>query len=350
MHSIKNILLKQSDGYNTFSADFLDNDKNSCENIWFKTPHKINAVRDIFLVSTLIPCMKMNSDLNIDGSIDFELLTSLRLIQAKFNNWFKDLNIINVKNASFNNSIQYDISQKSVACFFTGGVDSFYTLLKNNNEITKIVYVHGFDIWLQEKEFRQMVSKRLHELAHELGKELIEVETNLLDFSYKICDWEKHYHGAALASIALLLSKTIRKIYIPSSFSYESLIPWGTHPELDYLWSTEEIEIVHDGCELNRLEKVRYISKYQSVMDHLRVCLDRSSGKYNCSRCEKCIRTMTSLYICGTLSLSKSFDNYLTPDMISNMDISKSYLKVFSKENYDQLMEGDIKEALKNKI
>ena len=35
-----------------------------------------------------------------------------------------------------------------VACFFSGGLDSFHTHLKHREEVTHIIFVYGFDIAL----------------------------------------------------------------------------------------------------------------------------------------------------------------------------------------------------------
>lgn len=346
MAIIKNIELKSEDGFNIFQATFCQDNEFQ---LWFRTKAEINPIADVFLSCTLVPCMKTGCSLNMNYEISPLLHNSIDKIQDVFSGWYTELKKIWVRPSNIRNADSIDKNKKEVACFFTGGVDSFYTLLKHNSEITKIIYVHGFDIWLQETEFREMISKRINQIAKELGKELIEVETNILDFSYKICDWAGQYYGSALASVALLLSKTIGKVYIASSLNTEVLYPRGSHPDLDYLWGTEEIEIIHDGCESTRLDKVKVISKNQIVLNHLRVCLDRRLGLYNCSKCEKCIRTMISLYIAGALDKSKTFENCLTPEMISSIKMTDNSL-IFARENYNELENGEIKSALLNKM
>ena len=38
--------------------------------------------------------------------------------------------------------------------------------------------------------------------------------------------------------------------------TYAHLGPLGSHPLLDPLWSSEDVELVHDGCEATRLDKL----------------------------------------------------------------------------------------------
>jgi len=108
-------------------------------------------------------------------------------------------------------------------------------------------------------------------------------------------------HGAALAHVALLLEPWLRTVYVPSTFDVDHLIPWGTRPDLDPLWSTGRLELLHDGAKQSRLEKTRRIVDTPVVLRHLRVCNLHPDGAYNCGRCRKCITTMLALESAGAL-------------------------------------------------
>lgn len=311
---------------------------NQIDRLWYKTSGKVNMISDLFLVSTLIPAMKLGQDLHLAGGISNKLYNNLPEIQDILSTWYPELKKIKVivpVTASERDNIMY----KKVACFFSGGVDSFYTLLKHNSEISTIIYVRGFDVNLHEKDYLDMMSTRVRKMAGELGKELIEVETNIHEFGDQYVDWSHQYHGSALASVANLLSDQISKIYIPSSYTYKDLFPWGTHPLLDRLWATDGIEIVHDGCEASRVAKIQAIISNPCVIDHLRVCIDRTKGLYNCGECEKCIRTMISLHALGVLSKCKTFGE-LNLDHIRNMKIDEHSL-IFAQENLKLLNNND---------
>lgn len=312
--------------------------------LWYKTSAEINPTADIFLISTLIPAMKLGENLHVKGDISAYLLQQINTIQDILHCWYPELKKIEVKYDSL--APNSCISDRKVACFFSGGVDSFYTLLKHIDEITTIVYIRGFDVDVDEITYLDMMSRQVKKMAAELGKELIEVETNIHVFSDKYVDWSYHYHGSALASVASLLSGQISKIYIPSSYNYKNIFPWGTHPLLDNLWSTERVEIIHDGCEASRIQKIKKIISNNCVLNHLRVCTDRTSGRYNCSNCEKCIRTMLSLYALGCLSKCITFPKELDMASISKL-VYNDHTLIFANENFNALPEGQIKEALK---
>lgn len=346
MAEIKNITISRDGDMNRFSADFEGGGQKA--NIWFRTKEEVNPIADVFVACALVPCMRMREDLSLDGPISARLSGSIGRINDIMLGWYpSEMKRVLLRGSIPETRVKAD--GKKVACFFTGGVDSFYTLLKHLHEIDTIVYVHGFDLWLHEEEFRKSTSARIRDMAAKLGKELIEVETNLLYFSHKVCDWPSQYYGSALASVALLLSKTIGKMYIASSLNTEVLYARGSHPDLDFLWNTEEIEIVHDGCESTRLGKVMAISKNDVALDNIRVCLDRRWGKYNCSKCEKCVRTMLSLHISGALEKSGTFEHALTPELISSLGMTSNSL-IFARENYAALSDGPLKDALGKKI
>lgn len=164
--------------------------------------------------------------------------------------------------------------------------------------------MHGFDVFIREQRRREQGSLTAREVARELGKSLIEVETNLRTLfsmaSDRLVHWDE-YHGAVLASVALLFQHRFRKVLAPASLAYDQLFPWGSHPVLDPLWGTELTDFEHDGCEARRPERVAYISKHESALKWLRVCHRSPDNRQNCGRCEKCLRTMINLRAAGAL-------------------------------------------------
>ena len=234
-----------------------------------------------------------------------------------------------------------------VGVFFSGGVDSFYTLLRHESEITDLIFVHGFDIPLGETSLRNKTSEMVRRVSSELGKRTVEVETNLRQFLEPHVDWGREAHGAALAAVGHLLSPALRRIYIPASHVYDQLDPWGSHPHLDPLWSSEALEFFHDGCEASRLQKVAFVSGSDLVMQSLRVCWKNPNGVYNCGRCEKCLRTMISLHVAGALNRCATFDTPLDVKRVSRIRFLPENTRAFVRENLDALGHTPLDEALR---
>jgi hypothetical protein len=195
-----------------------------------------------------------------------------------------------------------------VGLFFSCGVDSYYSLLKNVQDhpadeetITDLIVVHGFDITFGRRNTKLFPTllANAEKAGREFNKNVFPVATNLKDYGDKYVDWGALYHGAFLASAGLSIESVIDRIWIASSHSYRRMIPWGSHPDLDPLWSTERESFVHGGSEATRVEKIGFITKLPLAMETLHICTVRPySGKvYNCGLCEKCLRTMVGLHI-----------------------------------------------------
>src|SRR5207302_11088078 len=115
--------------------------------------------------------------------------------------------------------------------------------------------------------------------------------------------------------------------------------PWGAHPLVDPRWSTEAVDVVHDGCEANRIEKIRrQIASSPLALQSLRVCWRGDSASYNCGECPKCLRTMLALHLAGTLPRATTFP----PNFAPTTAVRRMLLPVFRPQD----MVSDIRAAL----
>jgi len=248
----------------------------------------------------LVPAMKKGQSLTVEGAFVEGLESQIGRFQEIFSCWYPEFQNITVS-ATGGARAADTKPVAGAAVFFSGGVDSLFTLLKHQEEITHAIFVHGCDIPLERESHRAMVSERLKEACREFRLVLIEVETNLLAFSDPKAHWGYHYHGSALAAIAMMASASFGKVFIGSTAMWRDLYPWGSHPLTDPLWSIPELEIVHDGCEARRVDKLQLLSTDDRALRHLRVCWENEEDAYNCGRCEKCLRTMVGLRLVGAL-------------------------------------------------
>lgn len=200
------------------------------------------------------------------------------------------------------------------------GVDSFYSLLKNERDhpderttVTHLLSVHGFDAahggW--DERFPSDLLEGFQGVAAEKGKNLVPVVTNVRNVGARLAPWTM-MHGGALASVALALGTAFSRVTIAASSTYANLVPWGTHPLLDPLWSTESLTVVHDGCEMDTIDKTWFVSESSLVMDWLRVCPGYGS-EYNCGRCMKCQRTMIDLMLQDRLDRCRTLPHEIDP-------------------------------------
>lgn len=298
------------------------------QEVWYKIPPGPAQAGEALLAATLLPAMRRGLSLQIPGEVSPRLLTAIPRIQKLLQGW--DARFQRVIVDAHPGSVPVG-ARGDIGLLFSGGVDSFYTLLKHRGEINELIFVHGFDLPLGRVALRGEISRKLRLAAAELKKPLIEVETNLRAFSDRHVPWEM-YHGAALASVALLLSPRFSRIYIAGTRHSADLVPWGSHPDLDPLWSIENMAVEHDGTEATRPEKVKAIAADTTALKYLRVCWENRGGRYNCGRCEKCLRTMVSLRIAGALDRCATFARGLDLTAVARL-VPPDHLRYHVEEN-----------------
>lgn len=305
--------------------------------IYFKsTLEKIDFSQESQLAASILPAMKCKTPIrNYSGNLSF--LKNVSTIQDIYSSWSNDLTKIPIAEGKKNDRSKKAFSNNRVGVFFSGGVDSFYSAVKNAGNITDLIFVHGFDINLNNILLRDKVSERLSAVAESLEVNLIEVETNLRDMLDMFVKWGPLGHGAALATIGHLFPNYFRRILIPATYTYSSLFPWGSHPVLDHLWSTPTLEFIHDGCEATRVQKISFFSGNKTAQENLRVCWRNINDSYNCGKCEKCIRTMINLLANDCLDKFKVFDSILTPAKVLSIRAQKESVRSFVLENLDKL-------------
>jgi hypothetical protein len=214
-----------------------------------------------------------------------------------------------------------DYRLKGKAIFFSGGVDSFYSLLREGLDVSHLIFVHGFDIPIHDEVRFAAFEPALHQIARECGVTPVIVRTNLRDHHLtQGMDWERG-HGAALASVAHLLSDQIGVAVVPSSYTYGNFRPWGTSWHTDHLFSSQRVRLQHADASLWRADKLAAIADHHLVQKHLRVCSENRRAVGNCGYCEKCLRTMISLELAGRLQDFDAFRFEETlPQLIDRAD------------------------------
>lgn len=288
------------------------------------------------MLLAMLPAMQLGIPMAPAGAVSKTLSANLRNLSEIFAGWFSVYQPLEI--------IAEDTYQATpantgrVGSFFTGGVDSFYTFLKHQQEVTDLIYVHGYDLQLDDHSRRQAISLMGRSIAEKAGIRFIEIETDSQELFKEFGDWGVNSHGVALGMAGRLLTGILDKIYIPSSFAQEDLMPWGSHPDTDPLLSDERLQFVHDGCEAERAHKIQTIKDSGLALEHLRVCWERVEGAYNCGVCEKCLRTMTTLWALNALSNSKTFPPSIDVSRIKKLLLTSDSSRKFAKENI-RLME-----------
>lgn len=285
------------------------------------------------------PAMRTCPELSCRAALSATFTANLRAFTEHFSRWYPE----DYRPVSLRPDQAITPPQRSgkgrTGTLFTGGVDSFYTLLKHRSEITDLIYVHGYDVKLDDTERRETVSRMLRHVAAQAGINVIEIETNAIRFFRDFGHWGRQTHGLAVAAAARHLSELVTTIYVPSSFPDGQTHPWGSHPDTDILFSDERQRFMHDGTEASRTDKIRILAGADLALQNLRVCWKNVAGAYNCGHCEKCLRTMTTLYAFGALDRSRTFPTRIAPPLVEDVIAADDVSQYFIRENLRVLQE-----------
>jgi hypothetical protein len=318
---------------------------------------KLIGSEDAMGTALLLPALAAGEQLKVTGSLSSKFHANSKEIAVIAARWwgFHNLEFPVLADAT---TPRQKLSQ-NVGLFFTGGVDSFASLLRNEVQVTRLVNVVGYDIDLDDKARIDKSIRQLRQVAQEFGKELTIAETNLRSHSFFNSVGWRVTHAAALAAIAHLLSQEVGKVLIGSS---DVPPPWGSHPTLDPLWSTEAVEIVNDGSELKRLDKVCIVASNEAALRFLKVCFKNRSEDLNCGRCEKCVRTQAQLRAVGVSGTLDAFSSgpiqglieglpYTVPAVFSQwMDIRNRIDSKQIRSSIDSLLRRSRRKAISRKI
>ena len=294
------------------------------------------------LPPALLAGMRLGRPIHVAGPLSRTYLNGVKQVVAYYAKHFEPLKAIAITCDELSDASPS--TSNRVASFFSGGVDSFFTLMKFKKQLTDIIYIYGFDVRLDDWPRRNIISSMGKTVASELDLNFIEIESNFGKVIQDFGSWAELGHGMALASAARALTGNISKVIIPGTFSISNQIPFGSALETDPLYSDECISIAHDTCDAKRIDKVKRLAHAPLALKYLRVCCENVPGKYNCCRCEKCIRTMCSLDALGVLDSSESFPLALTPKLVASVLLISPYKRIATKNNielYQRMGKGD---------
>lgn len=286
-----------------FLADVVSDDSEK-DTLYFETSslykNELNEFADPFLVATLFYAMRTKSDIHVEDVVTYGLIRNLERFQRVWCCWKPEVyHIINITADKIVDA-NYNVHGKTIQTF-SGGLDSTFTTYqqikkiagKYSHNLTTAVMVHGFDIPLKDENVYHDIFLRSKKVLATVGVELVPLKTNFRELWHSELRYWEHAFGTGMCACILLFAKNHSYGLIASSEPYNSLLlPWGSNPITDPLLSSSNFIIEHDACEYTRGEKVSLVSDWVEGVNNLRVCWQGDDIRYNCCRCEKCIRTI----------------------------------------------------------
>jgi hypothetical protein len=289
--------------------------------IWYRVPEQYGGLlttrSDAFLVPGLLAGMYFGEDIEVRGVVSPKLAYQLEEYQYLLN--FRFPKYQHPIQINYDRLRALDILPRGVGASFSGGVDSLFTLWKHlpqnqpvpGFKITYSIFINGFDLLESEDHHYKFLYEKYNKSLSEIGVDLIPLQTNIVSITHKRLDLHLFY-GPIIVATGMALAGGLGRYYAPSSGDYAMLNDkaYTADPLMDHLLSTETLDVIHHGSTHVRVEKVEEIADWEVAQKLLWVCEIHQFKKdtWNCSRCEKCVRSMIPLYALGKLENFKTFE------------------------------------------
>ncbi|PIQ89484.1 MAG: hypothetical protein COV72_02965 [Candidatus Omnitrophica bacterium CG11_big_fil_rev_8_21_14_0_20_42_13] len=323
---IKNFKKEENSELSRVAASVIWEDNNQPNrDIYFETTNKfkndLSANPNAFLTGCILPAMYLKEKrIKIEGAISQALYNGLLRNMQLLRRWYGwKYKPVKIEARIAKNDNSKTKQNKKVGLFFSGGIDSLFSLRSNRlnfalnhpYSISDCLIIYGFDIFHDPSAenkthvFERAV-KNASDIANDACINLIPIATNIRHLYSYTKFWTKWFHGAALSSVAHCFSSRIGIMNIASTDSIMNLQPWGSHPRLDKNYSSEGLRIVHDKLA-SRIEKIKMLADWDIALQKLRVCTQNHDELLNCGKCIKCIKTMVMLLAIGKLRYATAF-------------------------------------------
>ena len=309
--------------------------------LWYESDDiQLSVSSDAFVTALLLPALHAKRRLILEAPVSKLLLSNIEQLTEIWQKWWAYPKLVPDAPTRRDDST---LPGRGTALGFSGGVDSFYTLLHKKQKPNFLVTVHGFDIALNDEARLTAFKPSLYAVAEAFGAKPIIIRTNFRDHpTAGAAPWLRA-HGGALAAVGHLLSDHVDQLTISATFGYRFWQPSGSSFLTDHLWSTDRVRIIHYGAESLREERVRFLAHEPLARNHLRVCWENRAPHGNCSHCEKCLITMLLLSECGVLD---DFSVFEGKNVLAERIDALPYLKTFIVTTGGIVKRGQLKPTL----
>ncbi|HET8537069.1 MAG TPA: glycosyltransferase family A protein, partial [Solirubrobacteraceae bacterium] len=297
--------LRAAPGELSFTARVGDRE----QRVWFRTDAPVTPNADAALAGCLPLAMRFGGRMTFTDALSPRLLRRQAEYQGVQRAWsrvweFDVPELQEVEVVAPPRDPAAEPGGTGVGAFFSGGVDSWSSLL-DNPDVTHVIFGRGLDLPL-ESALTDDVEAALRSVADELGIPLITVTTNLRELSDPLFAWVTYFVNALMA-MGLLLAPLFERVIIPVDLDHEMQMEFGSNLRIARLFSTERLELFEDGGRFSREQKLARIAGHPVVQRSLRVCWENRGGAYNCGACRKCLMTLISLEALGVRERFETF-------------------------------------------
>lgn len=309
-------------------------------------PPKLSA-HDLAATALVHLAMHRKQDLHIAGPVTRSLLEGLEDYVALWSVWRPDLyQAIEVSAAE---EVQGSVGPDNRAiAAFSGGVDATFTMWRHtmkragrrSRDVVAGTLIHGLDLPLNNDEAIASAHRTASETLASVGVPLAITRTNWRDLCV---DWEMEF-GVGVASCLRNWQGAAGYALLGSDEDYTRLVaPWGGHPLPYGMASSTDFQVVYDGGEFSRTEKVAALADWAVGVRNLRVCWQGPMTGQNCGVCEKCLRTKMNFMASG-IDPPAGLGPAVTPAQVRGLVLHNEGVLVLMEEIAATARQGGIKD------
>ena len=260
---------------------------------------------DGYLPAVLHYAMSIEEPLRMKGIVSRQTLHNLAEFQTITASFYpKAFRTIEVSADEIVDRVPTTTEYRAIS-LFSGGVNSTFTLLRHQPDVVgvgtlpirNVVMIHHQEL-NNPTDFVVRRLERFAPLLEDLGVEIVVQRTTLRQVMHERKVKYLPTHGAQLSASLQQYSHAFRIGFLGSTEPARApVIPYGSTPATDWLFSTPQMQIFHDGSGFSRNEKVELIAAHPIACRILHVCLNHPFE--NCGICKKCVRTYLNFLALG---------------------------------------------------
>jgi hypothetical protein len=276
-------------------------------------------------------------------SLDENVWNSFEQIRSIWECMYPEINWTGRLNCREKIKHHFHFTSETVMVLFSGGVDSTYSSIVNSDKEQLLFALKGHADSNTSQQW-------------EAVNDIIENFASMFNFQFSTaysrspyiirCDYT--WRGKMMGNlrmigktIPLMIFHGISQLYVPSTVNWDYPFKYYS-PKIDNLVCFGDcIKVKHDGADCSRCNKIKsildFFSKQSIYCWPLKVCLKSQTGK-NCSQCNKCMRTISDLFICGKNPNDFGFD--------TTLEKNKKHIIEFVKELNLHIGQYDLNDEL----
>lgn len=248
--------------------------------------------------------------------VDLDFLNSIPEFMDGYRKMYPELDINYNEVVLYENAVICDQKAETgkSMLLFSGGVDAYSSLITHEKEKPLLVTICGAEIESDNDKAWTKVIRENEKTAHLHDLPIVGIKSSFRKiFRNDLLDnwslnavadnwWHAFHHSVSMMTLAApnaYVSRTGICYFASTKSIYTGEYRVASDPSIDNYVRFCGCQVVHDGFEFGRHEKIARICEYKRSTGKnikLRVCYKSKDGN-NCSICRKCVFTMMSILL-----------------------------------------------------